>query len=112
NLLDEMGRWMKVNGEAIYGTRAMAPYKDGKVCISKKGEKSWYVYYMADEGEKMPAEISMKGITLPQGARVTMPGSKTVCRWQNGAGSFTINVPAALQNSPPSDYVWVFRAEF
>jgi len=111
-LLDEMGRWMKINGEAIYGTRAMAPYKDGKVCISKKGEKSWYVYYMAAEGEKMPAEISMKGITLPPGARVTVPGSKTVCRWQNGAESFTINVPASLRNSPPSDYVWVFRAEF
>lgn len=110
-LLDEMGRWIKVNGEAIYGTRAMAPYKDGKVCISKKGDNNWYVYYLAAEGEKMPAEISMKGITLPAGAMVTVPGSKTVCQWQNGAGSFTIKVPASLRNSPPSDYVWVFRVE-
>ena len=36
-LLDDIGAWMKVNGEAIYGTRALAPFKEGKVCISKKG---------------------------------------------------------------------------
>ena len=30
---------MKINGEAIYGTRAMAPYKDGKVCINRKGDE-------------------------------------------------------------------------
>ena len=111
-LLDEMGRWMKVNGEAIYGTRAMAPYKDGKVCISKKGERCFYVFYMADEGVRMPAEISMKGITLPEGTRVTMPGSKTACRWHNDSGSFTISVPSSLRSTPPSDYVWVFKAEF
>ena len=51
-LLDDIGAWMKVNSEAIYGTRALAPYKEGKVCISKKGDNTIYIYYMADEGEE------------------------------------------------------------
>jgi hypothetical protein len=67
---------------------------------------------MADVGEKVPAEISMKGVTLPAGTRVTMPGSNTPCRWHNSTDSFTLSIPTALRNRPPSDYVWVFKAEF
>ena len=111
-LLGEMGKWMKTNGEAIYGTRAMAPYKDGKMCINRKGDGIWYVFYMADEGEKMPTAITMKGLTLPDGSRVTIPGTKTRCSWQNGAESFTIKIPAQVRSNPPSDYVWVMKVEF
>jgi alpha-L-fucosidase len=57
-LLAEMGRWMKVNGEAIYGTRALAPHKDGKTCITRKGDDTRYLYYMAGEGEQMPASVN------------------------------------------------------
>ncbi|MCL5099485.1 MAG: alpha-L-fucosidase, partial [Candidatus Omnitrophica bacterium] len=34
--LREIGAWMKVNGEAIYGTRAIAPFKDGQVVFTTK----------------------------------------------------------------------------
>ena len=111
-LLDEIGKWMKVNGEAIYGTRAMAPYKDGKVCINRKGDKTWYIFYMADEGEKMPAGITMHGISLPAGARVSMLGTKAQCRWQNGKDSFTIKIPSSAISNAPGDFVWVMKAEF
>ena len=37
--MKEIGDWMEVNGEAIYGTRAIAPYKDGQVVFTRKGEK-------------------------------------------------------------------------
>jgi len=35
-LFEEIGNWMDVNSEAIYETRAIAPYKEGKVCLTKK----------------------------------------------------------------------------
>jgi alpha-L-fucosidase len=111
SLLEEIGRWMKVNGEAIYGTRALAPHKDGKSCITRKGDDTWYLYYMADEGEQMPAAITMNGLTLPAGAKVSVPGSGAVCRWKNGNGSFIVSVPQHVRNRPSSDYVWVFRIE-
>ncbi len=110
-LLDEMGKWMKVNGEAIYGTRAMAPYKDGKVCINSKGDKVMYLFYMAGEGEVMPATMTMNGLTLPAGARVTVPGSGAVCKWKNGSDSFTVTVPQRERRDPSSDHVWVMKIE-
>lgn len=108
-LLDEIGRWMKVNSEAIYGTRALAPYKEGKVCISKKGDDTLYLFYMADEGEAMPAEISMKGVKLPAQSTVTMPGSTLKLTWKNREEGFVISVPFSIRNNPPSDYVWVMK---
>ncbi len=110
-LLDEMGRWMKTNGEAIYGTRAMAPYKDGKVCINRKGDDLMYLFYMADEGEKMPSSMTMKGVTLPAGSKVSVVGNGTRCSWKNGPDSFSVTVPQQVRNNPPSDHVWVLKIE-
>jgi alpha-L-fucosidase len=111
-LLRDIGRWMKINGEAVYGTRSMAPYRDGKVCVNRKDDNTWYLFYMADEGESMPASITMNGLTLPQGSVVTVPGTKSKCTWQNGTGSFTVNIPSKVRDNPPSDYVWVMKVEF
>jgi len=111
-LLDEIGKWIKVNGEAIYGTRAMAPYKDGKVCINKKGDDTWYLFYLADEGEKMPEKISMKGITLPSGSVVKVVGTKTSCKWSNNGDSFTISIPASARKGLEVDYVYVLKVGF
>ena len=110
-LLEETGRWMKTNGEAIYGTRALAPHKEGKTCITRKGDDRWYLYYLADEGEQMPASLTMNGLTLPPGAKVRAVGSGAACRWKNGRGSFTVTLPQQLRTNPPSDYVWVFRID-
>jgi len=108
-LLDEMGAWMKVNGEAIYRTRAIAPYKEGKVCITRKGNDTIYIYYLADRDEKMPSQIGMTTFSLNPGARVEMLGSKGQLRWQKKDNGFVINIPERIRNNQPSRYVWVFR---
>jgi alpha-L-fucosidase len=108
-LLSDIGRWMRVNGEAIYGTRAMAPHKDGKVCINRKGDDTWYLFYMADEGEGMPSTVTMNGLTIPEGAKVTVLGTGQSCSWKNSANSFTVSVPRQVRQNPPSDYAWVMK---
>jgi alpha-L-fucosidase len=111
-LLEDMGAWMKVNGDAIYGTRALAPYKEGKVCISKKGNNTVYIYYMAEAGESMPSIIGMNTYCLPAGAKVEMMGSGTQLKWQRNGNGFLITIPQKIRNSPPSEYVWVIKATF
>ena len=111
-LLDDMGKWMKVNGEAIYGTRALAPYKEGKVCISKKGDNTIYIYYLADDGEKMPSQIGMSSFSLPKGAKISMVGTGTSLKWSSTGKGFSVTVPEKLRNKPPSGYVWVLKAVF
>ena len=103
---------MKVNGEAIYGTRALSPYKEGKVCISKKGNSTVYIYYMAAENEPMPSQIGMATYSLPAGAKVQLVGPGPSLKWQKTGNGFIINIPEKIRKSPPSKYVWVMKATF
>jgi alpha-L-fucosidase len=109
-LLEDIGKWMNVNSEAIYGTRALSPFKEGKVCISKKGENTIYIYYLADEGETMPAQISMSSFSLPAGAKVKMLGTNTSLKLAKTDKGFKIIIPEKIRKSPPSEYVWVVKA--
>jgi len=111
-LLNEIGEWMKVNSEAIYGTRVLAPFKEGKVAISKKGNNTIYIYYLADEGEKMPMQIGMATFSLPFGAKVKILGTDTYLKWNKNDNGFIIYIPDKIRKSPPSKYVWVLKATY
>ncbi|MBP1603505.1 MAG: alpha-L-fucosidase, partial [Acidobacteria bacterium] len=55
DLLAEMGAWLKVNGEAIYGSRPAAPYIDGKLRLTRGKDGSRYFVYLGDDKEsRMP----------------------------------------------------------
>lgn len=111
-LLEDIGQWMKVNSDAIYGTRALAPYKEGKVCITRKGDNTLYLYYMADEGEAMPAQIGMESFSLPAGAKVKMLGTETSLKWNKTGKGFTVFIPEKIRKTLPSKYVWVLETTF
>ncbi len=104
-----MGAWMKVNSEAIYGTRAISPYKEGKVCITSKGTNTYFIYYMAAEGEQMPSQIGMTTFKLPEGAKVEMVGSRPDLKWMKNGNGFIINIPESIRKAPPSEHVWVMK---
>lgn len=65
--LNEIGNWMKTNGEAIYETRPFAPYQSGNWCFtqSKNGE-SVYAIYLTNEQEPLPETL-----TLPLGVELS-----------------------------------------
>jgi alpha-L-fucosidase len=95
--MQEIGRWMQVNGDAIYGTRAVAPYKDGKVCFTRKKDGSIYAIYLLDQNEKLPATISFKGITPAKGARVSLLGANGKLTWTKKGDAVEISIPSNLQ---------------
>ncbi len=111
-LLSAMGAWMKVNGEAIYGTRAIAPYKDNKVCISRKGDNTYYLYYMAEEGEVMPESIGMSNFNLPAGSKLEMLGVSGRLKWKNIDRGFSVSIPSKHRNNPPNKLVWVMKVTY
>ncbi len=105
--LREMGAWMKVNGEAIYGTRPIAPYKEGKIALTHKNGVT-YAHYMLDEGERLPSVILIRSVRPRAGAKVRMLGSKEPIMWKSGAEGVTLSVPEAEVTHLPSRDVVVF----
>ncbi|MEK5645055.1 alpha-L-fucosidase [Paenibacillus rhizosphaerae] len=54
-----MGAWLKVHGEAIYGTRICEPYSVGRVQFTQKGDTTYAFYLYRDEHEEVPAELPL-----------------------------------------------------
>ena len=73
-LLQEIGDWMKVNDEAIYGTTSMAPYKYGNTCITTKPDGSIFLIQLIEENQKeLPLEIEIP-IVIGKKAKASILG--------------------------------------
>ena len=49
--LEALGAWMRVNEEAIYGTRAVEPFAEGNIRLTQGKDGAVYAVYLAAEGE-------------------------------------------------------------
>jgi alpha-L-fucosidase len=108
--LKDLAAWMKVNSGAIYGTRAVAPYKEGKICFTRMRDGVINAIYLAGEGETQPPETIRIGSFTPRaGSAVSMLGVRDPVHWENGPGGFVIHVPESARTSPPCDHAWTFR---
>ena len=108
--LADLGVWLEVNGEAIYETRAQPPYREGKVRFTRRTDGTAYAIYLADEGEeRLPASLSLTGLTPASGATISLLGADESLLWRRSETVSVVEVPEALRSHPPSDYVWVFR---
>ena len=108
--LAALGAWLRVNGEAIYATRPVAPYREGKVRLTRGKDGAVYAIYLADEGETaLPAYLSLTEIAPAGDATVTLLGTDASLNWERAGTGFVAEVPARLRSSPPSPYAWAFR---
>jgi len=105
--LHEIGRWMDVNGEAIYATRPVAPYKQGQVCLTRKGTTLYLIYLASDDETVPPAEVKVDGIR--RGRHVRMLGVEEPVEWTIDGKGLTIRVPEPVRKAPPCQHAWVFE---
>ena len=101
---------MDVNGEAIFETRAVEPYREGKLRLTRRGDGSVYVIYLAEAGEvHMPSHISVTVVQPANGATISLLGGEEDLRWERAGTGFIVEVPEPQRSRPPSDHAWVFR---
>ena len=108
-LFEEIGNWMDVNSEAIYETRAIAPYKEGKVCLTKKDD-AIYAIYLAEENEtQIPSKIWLSSITPSVDTKMILLGDNQELKWETAGSGFVVYIPENLQKKPPCNYAWVIK---
>lgn len=108
--LNDVGGWLKINGDAIYGTRPVEPYFNGKLRFTQGKDGSDYIIYLLDENERLPADILVSGYSIPGNGRISVLGGKAnSLRWRKDGNNFHITIPESQRNSLPSQYAVVFK---
>jgi alpha-L-fucosidase len=104
--LKEIGAWMKVNCEGIYGTRMYTSFKEGdrvRYTQSKDG-KTRYIFFFDFPSVK----TFLSKISLSPKAQLTMLGANQNINWTNKNNGIEISIPASLKST--TDHVWVLKA--
>jgi alpha-L-fucosidase len=101
---------MKVNGDAIYGTRPISPYKEKNICFTQNKDKSVNAIYLAGKEEtNLPPVVKIKGIKPSQKATIQLLGAKNNLKWKIIDNELVITIPASLQKTAPCNYAWTFK---
>ena len=108
--LKEIGAWMKINSEAIYNSRPLAPYREGKLAYTQGKDGSTYAIYLADAGETtMPAQIRLPGITPARNGTIALLGTQENLKWEMAGADRVVLIPESVRKNPPCPYAWVFK---
>ncbi|HTY36034.1 MAG TPA: alpha-L-fucosidase [Bacteroidota bacterium] len=109
--LKGLGAWMKINGEAIYETRSVAPFKAGNVCFTRNATRNvTYAIYLANKGESNPpATITIPNIRPGDNLSVSMLGASEKLTWRADASGIVVNVPERVREAPPCNDAWTIR---
>ncbi|QEC66116.1 alpha-L-fucosidase [Panacibacter ginsenosidivorans] len=112
--LRDIGTWMKVHGEAVYGTKPLAPYEDGNVLyLQSKDSKTVFVYVLSNDKNDdvvLPAAISLKNISLTKKSKILcLDAPKEKIKFTSTGDASVISVPAALQNQVAGKYAVAFK---
>jgi alpha-L-fucosidase len=102
--LKEIGKWLNVNGEGIYSTRAYSVPREGSVCYTRsKDNKTVYAISLDHPGK----ELTLKSVQPAEGSNIYLLGSNEPLKWSCKDGITTIVMPASLAEK--SDYAYTFK---
>lgn len=101
--LNEMGRWLRVNGEAIYGTRARKQYREGNDIRFTESADGLLTYVIITRSDDHSLTIS--SIRPAPGSKIHMLGVKSPLQWKEVDGKVQVHLPLKR----PASHAWVLR---
>jgi alpha-L-fucosidase len=98
--LRHIGEWLKVNGEAIYGSRPWERYKDGDVRFTHKGNTLYAIALTWPEEELRLTSLAGKPVS-----KIEILGLDEPVTWKQDVRGVVIQPPAMR----PCRYAYTFK---
>ncbi|MBR5630743.1 MAG: alpha-L-fucosidase [Bacteroidales bacterium] len=93
--MKEIGEWMQVNGESIYGTRPIYPFTYGKFRFTQKGDKVYGIFLLDEQESPVPETywFDGKGMNLKTGRIKVLGCNKKASLCREADGRYRIDFP-------------------
>jgi alpha-L-fucosidase len=109
--LKDIGKWLKVNAESIYGTRCYDTKSEGSIRYTRsKNNKTIYAIATEWPGN----QLNLKSVIPQNGTKIYLLGVKENLKWNYSKNEgLTIEIPSNLQkeSNRPCEYAYSFRIE-
>ena len=94
---NELGEWLKVNGDAIYRTVPVEPFQEGKIAYTSRPDEAVFALYLPDRDEKqIPDKLAIK-TKLKGNLTASIPALKQQLSATVTADGITVAIPAELR---------------
>jgi alpha-L-fucosidase len=111
--LQQIGSWIKVNGEGIYNSTSVAPYSEGNTYYTKVGSNTIYAFVTSTtDAVTLPANITLHLKDINKVKSVVLLGTGKKVKWAANKGTINISVPAALQTDNGLTQAAVFKVQY
>jgi len=112
--LADIGKWIKINGEGIYSSTAIAPYSSENIFFTQSADgNNEYAFVLAkDNNVVLPPVLSINTGNLRKAKRVTLLGSSQKLKWKQQGGAIEIAIPQSIQNGNGLLYAATFKVNY
>ena len=101
---------MLVNGSAIHGSRAIAPYGEGQFRFTQGRDGSVNAIWLADEsGQEPPAGITLRSFKPAPGAKLQVLGVDGELAWQPRGNGIHVELPDTVRRKLAGALAWTLR---
>lgn len=108
--LKVIGAWMQVNGTAIHGSRAIAPYAEGRFRFTQGRYGSVNAIWLADEGEQEPpVSITLRAFKPVPDAKLHVLGVDGELAWKQGDDGVQVSLPPAVRRQLAGALAWTLH---